>query len=282
MSGKAPDHWSDRRNEMSEAAAQYFAASDLSQPRLVAFVLSLLPVQSAADFGCGRGTWLKALIDCGVTDVRGYDLPGTPPAELRFPPDLLVTVDLGAPLDPGRRFDLCISTEVAEHLPATQAPTFIANLCAASDCVLFSAALPYQGGAGHVNEMWVEYWAKLFAAKGYDCFDLIRPAFWHDGSVRSYYRQNCLLFVTGATADALVAAGHSLTVNPLSLVHPEQYLKAVNRPLPPDRARLAADVRQFYDTVTKPPSQVDAGPDRHSYGRDRIGWGAISAALRRD
>jgi hypothetical protein len=32
--------------------------------------------------------------------------------------------------------------------------------------VLFSAAIPYQGGTHHVNEQWPEYWAGNFEAKG--------------------------------------------------------------------------------------------------------------------
>jgi len=35
------------------------------------------------------------------------------------------------------------------------------------DNVLFSAAIPNQGGTGHINEQWQEYWAEKFYANGF-------------------------------------------------------------------------------------------------------------------
>lgn len=280
--GRKSSHWIDGPNELSEAAAAYFGTADRSQALVLDFVLGLAPVLSVVDFGTGRGAWLKAALRRGIEDIRGYDIPEIAVEARQFPAECFVAADLGRPIDPGRRFDLAISTEVAEHIPMQGAAAFVGNLARASDLVLFSAALPYQGGASHVNEHWVEYWAKLFAAEGFACFDLIRPRFWHEAAIRSYYRQNLLIFARGDAAGALQASGHAPTDLPLSLVHPEQYLKAVNRPLPPEMARLGADVAQFYDCVTLSPADVDARPTRHAYGADRVGWGALRRWLRRD
>lgn len=227
------------------------------------------------DFGCGRGAWLKAAIGRGITDVRGYDIPEIDVAERNFPGHQFFPADLSQPLQIGRRFDLAVTTEVAEHIPMHGAANFVGNVCAASDFVLFSAAPPYQGGAGHANEQWVEYWAALFADHGFACLDILRARFWHDGAIRSYYRQNVLVFATGAALDRLVAQGHAVTDRPLTLIHPEQYLKAVNRSRPPEMQRLSEDVRQYYDTVFERPAQVDAKPYRHAYGQDVVGWKGI-------
>lgn len=267
-------HWIDGPSEMAKAAMAYFGASDRSQPLVLDAVHDLVPFASVVDFGTGRGSWLKAAIDRGITDVRGYDIPEIPVEQRQFPADRFVAADLGQPVPMERRFDLSISTEVAEHLPREHAATFVANVASAADLVLFSAAIPYQGGAGHQNENWVEYWVKLFQPLGFDCFDILRMRFWNEASIRSYYRQNLLIFAKGQPAQALRDKGHQPSALPPSLVHPEQYVKAIGRALPPRLARVGADVRHYYDCVTKDPAEIDAA-DRHCYGKDGVGWGAI-------
>jgi len=272
-------HWIDGPSEMAKAAMAYFGTRDRSQEMVLKALHDLLPFASAADFGTGRGSWLKAAIDMGVSDVHGFDIPEIPVEQRQFPAERFTAADLGQPLHLDRRFDLAISTEVAEHLPRAHAATFIANVAQASDFVLFSAAIPYQGGAGHVNENWVEYWAQMFQAHGFACFDILRAQFWNEAAIRSYYRQNLLVFARGAAARRLTQAGHASTAHPLSLVHPEQYLKAVGRAQPPALARVGADVRHYYDCVTKDPATVDADPERRTYGAEPVGWGAIRAHL---
>lgn len=272
-------HWIDGPSEMVKASMQYFGTPDRSQDMLLAAMRDLVPYASVADFGTGRGTWLKAAIAMGVTDVRGYDIPEIPVEQRQFPADCFVAADLGQPITIDRQFDLAISTEVAEHLPKEHAATFIANIASASDIVLFSAAIPYQGGAGHCNENWVEYWVKLFAGHGFDCFDLLRLPYWNEAAIRSYYRQNVLVFAKGAAAQTLRDKGHRPSPDAPSLVHPEQYLKSIGRALPPEMARVGADVRHYYDCVTKSPAEVDANPDRRTYGVEGVGFGAIRKFL---
>lgn len=275
------NHWIDGPSEMAAAAMAYFATADRSQELILAALNALMPLQSAVDFGTGRGAWLKAAMVRGIADVRGYDIPEIPVEQRQFPAECFFPADLGRPVTVGRRFDLAISTEVAEHLPHEHAATFVANVASAADLVLFSAAIPYQGGAGHVNENWVEYWVKRFAAQGFDCFDFLRMQFWNEAAIRSYYRQNLLVFARGAATQALREAGHAPNPQAPSLVHPEQYLKAVGRALPPPMAHVGADVRHYYDCVTKTPAEVDATPDRRSYGTEGVGFGAIRAFLQR-
>jgi len=60
--------------------------------------------------------------------------------------------------------------------------------------VLFSAAVPRQGGTAHVNEKWATYWAEKFAAHGYVAVDCIRPGIYGNPRVEWWYRQNALIF----------------------------------------------------------------------------------------
>src|SRR5579862_3100091 len=66
---------------------------------------------------------------------------------------------LDRPFNLGRSFDLAMSFEVAEHLPPDAAKGFVDSLTRLAPLVLFSAAIPFQGGVGHINEQWPEYWA---------------------------------------------------------------------------------------------------------------------------
>ena len=92
-------------------------------------------------------------------------------------------------------FELTQSFEVAEHLYAQYAPNFIKLLTSLSDIILFSAAIPYQGGVHHVNEQPPAYWAELFAQNDYVCIDCIRSQIWNNESISTWYSQNILLFV---------------------------------------------------------------------------------------
>ena len=143
-------------------------------------VFAIVTPRNVVDLGCGTGTWLRAAHELGAHDYLGYDGPHV--TQLCIPKDRFAAVDLRQPLPTDRKFDLAISCEVAEHLPATSAATLIGTLTSLSDVVLFSAAIPGQGGVHHVNEQWPAYWQALFRARNYSAYDFIRPRIWNDRS----------------------------------------------------------------------------------------------------
>lgn len=196
-----------------------------SSAAVVAPLLQELTTPSSVlDVGCGRGTWLAAFRTLGVGDVLGVDGSWVTDGPLDIPARDFVARDLQAPLDLGRQFDLVLSLEVAEHLPARCADTFVRSLANHGELVAFSAAIPGQRGTGHVNEQWPCYWASRFAAHGFGLFDVVRPAIWEDSRIRWWYRQNLLLFARGAAAGAL----HERSADRprfagLPLVHPARF-----------------------------------------------------------
>lgn len=168
-------------------------------------ILATLPAglrrDRIADIGCGTGTWLAAALAMGSTYAYGAEGDWVSPAMLDDPRIDFHLHDLERPLT-GVRVDLAISLEVAEHLPPERAEGFVADLVALAPAILFSAAIPGQGGVGHRNERWQSYWAKLFAGHGYAAYDLVRPAIWTDDVIPAWYRQNTVLYLdhsTGAT-----------------------------------------------------------------------------------
>jgi SAM-dependent methyltransferase len=193
---------------------------------IVPLVVDLVRPTSVIDFGCGVGTWLSAFSENGVRDVRGIDGPWVDGKALLIRPEQFVAADLAKPIDPGKRFDLAISLEVAEHLRAEHAATFVESLARASPLVLFSAAIPFQGGVRHYNEQWPEYWVALFRRCGYACVDCIREKVWNDSRVQYWYAQNTLLFVDEASLEKYpkLSREAARAPLPLSLVHPKGYL----------------------------------------------------------
>ncbi len=187
---------------------------------------------SVVDVGCGVGPWLRAVGDLGIDDYAGIDGDHVPVDQLWIPADRFVSHDLTTPLDLGRRFDLAVSVEVAEHLPATAAPSFVRTLTALAPVVLFSAAIPNQGGDGHLNEQWPDYWATLFSAHGYLAYDCLRPILWRDDTVAWWYRQNVLMF----TSDPALLDHPGPAGEPLALVHPGQIDAIRTRPVAPTRS----------------------------------------------
>jgi len=164
-----------------------------SAQRVVPVVLAATGASSVVDFGCGQGAWLSVWKSAGL-NVFGVDGPYVNQERLLIDGAEFRPADLAAPIDLGRRFDIVQSLETAEHLPEARAAGFIANLVAHGDLVLFSAAVPGQGGEHHVNEQPLEYWRALFRAQGFVPIDLVRPAVRGDADVQRWYRCNCIVY----------------------------------------------------------------------------------------
>jgi SAM-dependent methyltransferase len=189
---------------------------------VVPLVMELVRPASVLDVGCGLGTWLAAFAEAGVADFLGTDGDYVDRAKLKIPADRFRPTDLTNPPPPGRTFDLAVCLEVAEHLPEKLAPKLVEYLTGAAPVVLFSAAIPGQGGTHHVNEQWPAFWQRLFAQRGFVRLDPIRPKVWRDNRVVWWYQQNVFLFVREsllAERPALQAEYDLAKACPLELVH---------------------------------------------------------------
>ena len=195
---------------------------------IVPVLIDLLAPRSVVDVGCGDGAWLNAFQAHGVKDLVGLDGAWAAPHCAALPGLKFVEHDLGQPINLDRSFDLALCLEVAEHLPPEGAQRFIDELTRLSRVVIFSAAIPFQGGEGHINEQWPNYWAKHFTANGYVCAANLRWRFWSDPRVMFWYRQNLLCFAA-QTEDALVQrlqqAEAEWRAVPPDVAHPELYLR---------------------------------------------------------
>ncbi len=169
---------------------------------------------SLLDVGCGTGTWLKAAIEFGITDIFGIDGVDISPEKLLIPDDRFKCQDLTTSWKLNRRFDVAICFEVAEHLDEKSSEHLIRTITAHSDRVLFAAACPGQDGQHHINCQWPKYWQCIFNTQGYVCDDAVRWRIWNLEGIEPWYRQNMFHAIRSTEK-----AGFEKRIE--SVVHPE-------------------------------------------------------------
>lgn len=168
------------------------------------------------DLGCGRGNWLKVAQELGAEEVVGIEPFGDIAGDIGIP---IIKWDLTKPWKPeGEKYDLAICVETAVHLNKRYADTLINTLSATSDLILWSAAVPGQGGVHHINEQPPAYWAKKFKAHGYECYDL-RELLWDNMDVEPWYRQNVLIYKRKGTPGFEQYEKYKVAT-PRHLIHP--------------------------------------------------------------
>ncbi len=202
-----------------------------SAKEIIPILWEFVQPKRVIDVGCGTGTWLSAFQEYGVTDILGIDGDWVDPQMLEIPKGNFLALDLTQPLPIEQQFDLVVSLEVAEHLPSDCARAFVESLVKLGPVILFSAAVPFQGGTNHVNEQWPDYWAKLFQEQGYVAIDCVRNKIWQNERVKWYYAQNILIFAKGqylTTNPVLQKEAERTNIFQLSLIHPQLYLRTAS------------------------------------------------------
>jgi hypothetical protein len=168
---------------------------------------------SLLDVGCGPGIWLCAAAHIGVVDLYGIDGVESPVSEFMIDRTRFSRIDLETNWQLGRRFDMALCLEVAEHLSEASADILIEALTVHTDTICFSAACPGQGGQHHVNLQWPAYWQALFNKRGFRCEDAIRWSLWQDPELLPWYRQNTFLAIRDPNR-----AGNENRIHPV--IHP--------------------------------------------------------------
>ena len=157
-----------------------------------------LKPNSLLDVGCGRGGWLRSWKEAGCENVLGIDGDYVDPERLYVHRHEFEIADLNKSFDVGRRFDLVQSLEVGEHLDPDASQTFVDSIVRHGDVILFSAAVPGQGGTQHINERPLEFWRMLFWGRGYLPYDYLRRQLKRDVRIEPWYRYNSLLYANPA------------------------------------------------------------------------------------
>lgn len=207
----------------------YATRTHASATEVLSYLNGIFHPSSLLEIGCGHGGWAAVALELAVPDVVGVDGPWTDTAKLKIGLEKFVPHDLATPLSLGRKFNMVLTLEVAEHVKESAADQFVESCTNHADLVVFGAAIPLQGGFRHINEQWPSYWIRKFSDVGYEFYDLVRPKFWNNEKVEYFYRQNTLVFVnrkneevSGQAVDASRLCAESM---PTDYVHPEKYLE---------------------------------------------------------
>ncbi len=201
----------------------------LRSARVIApLLIDAVKPNSVVDVGCGDGTWLSIFFELGIKNIKGYDGNWVDRKSLYIPEKTFEAVDLSkTKIETTERYDLVVSLECGEHIEKQYADQFVESLCNLGPVVCFSAALPFQGGVNHINEQWPEYWANLFANRGFKVMDCIRPIIWHNSDVQPWYAQNIFLFADQNKIDqnpAMLKWAEKTDPKDLTKIHPILYL----------------------------------------------------------
>ncbi len=232
---------------------------NLISPRIIVpEIMRLLSPKSVVDIGCGTGTFLNVFKSLGVTDILGIDGAWVNKNLLyeNITPGEFLEYDLESKITLNKKYDLVLSLEVAEHLSYKSANLFVKSLVNAGKMIVFSAAIPYQGGQNHINEQWLTYWEEKFAKHNYVIHDILRPIFWDNPDVFFWYKQNMVLLAPKELE--LHFAEQSVPMR--NIVHYDAYLAKVKElelhyeriwprlksSLPPHAKRLSSIGYDFY------------------------------------
>jgi len=135
--------------------------------------------KSVIDFGCGCGFLLDRLWRHGIEDVCGIESSSEVKEfwECELANGLISKLSVGNILDytfellpgpgiisdDGVRYDMSICMEVAEHISEELANELVYIVSKASKkWIWWTAAVPGQGGTGHINCQPICYWVKKF------------------------------------------------------------------------------------------------------------------------
>lgn len=123
--------------------------------------------ESYLDMGCGDGWMVRTARLAGAKPSIGIEVSKDAKRFARRYA-CVFAYDLTKPMRlPTEKFDLVTSIEVGEHLKPEGSEVFVQNLV--THCgryLVFTAAIPGQGGEGHINCQPPEYWRELITQAG--------------------------------------------------------------------------------------------------------------------
>ena len=202
----------------------------------------MIPINSVVDVGCAQGEWLAEFKANGVRTTFGMDGPWVCENHLLVDRKCFKSIDLNNIGEPSSRYDLAISLEVAEHLTEESSVSLIKFLTGSARYVLFSAAIPGQGGTGHLNEQWPSYWVEIFEKFDFKVYDCLRKRIWGNESVAPAYRQNLFLFVSSQEAQTFEKMNPDIethSMGALNVIHPDIYKHIVNWRMKPENMSIS-------------------------------------------
>ena len=191
--------WHQMMYDLDYYDSQVEGPSSRSAPTISEAIYTEFSPTRVVDVGCGTGALLERFRDRGC-EVLGLDYSEAALLFCRVRHLNVLKFDLEKEvfMDTSR-FDVAISLEVAEHLPAEVADRYVDLLTRLSSVIIFSAARPGWGGMDHVNEQPPSYWIAKFQQRGFEHEETLSNRWSEEwkaaGTVASYYYEHLMIFV---------------------------------------------------------------------------------------
>ncbi|MBW3590228.1 MAG: class I SAM-dependent methyltransferase [Actinobacteria bacterium] len=133
--------------------------------RIADYIAADIKPSTVMDVGCGFGVLVKALRDRGI-EAFGIDVSEY--AVSQVDSEIREYCQLGSITDPlPQGYDLIVCIEVVEHLSPKEALEAVENMCRNTEDLIFSSTSEDFREPTHLNVRPMEYWAELFARKGF-------------------------------------------------------------------------------------------------------------------
>ncbi len=168
LNGSVISRGTDRSPPISESG--FWTGEDVRHfydDKLAAAICQFLKQEMASsvvDFGCGNGSYVKALRKCGIY-CDGLD--GNPDVK-HLSGGIAFTQDLTVPFNLVRKYDWVVCLEVGEHIPKQYENVLFRNIHEHNtQGVILSWAIKGQPGHGHVNNQNNDYIKAKMASLGY-------------------------------------------------------------------------------------------------------------------
>ena len=157
--------------------------------RLAYFIKHVIRPNMVLDIGCGPGHFVDSMRDLDI-NAFGIDIDERVANKPHlFRQDILSTKFVA---------DTCICLEVLEHIDEVHADEIIDKISTMFlDTLIFTAAVPGQGGVGHINCQPKEYWIEKLERNGLRRNTLMEEILrWYckQGSYMGWFYNNVLVF----------------------------------------------------------------------------------------
>lgn len=165
--------------------------------RLGEYIKAALPCSKFIDFGCSSGIYVRELIP----HVESVGFEFAEDAVKGAVCENIVQCDLTQPIELYKKqgtLGLCL--EVLEHIDDEHWLSVLTNITKLCDRVIFSAAVPGQGGVGHINCRPKLDWIRRFHSLGW-VVDVDQSRRMRDHMLNGYHMgwfvNNAVIFVPG-------------------------------------------------------------------------------------
>jgi glycosyltransferase involved in cell wall biosynthesis/2-polyprenyl-3-methyl-5-hydroxy-6-metoxy-1,4-benzoquinol methylase len=159
--------------------------------RLATWIKENINPKKVVDIGCGPGTYVYSLRDNGI-NAYGYDIDDRVDGK-----DYLKKLSL---FEINDKSDVVICLEVAEHIETSLSDSIVDSIIRNVNddgIIIWTAAIPGQGGVGHINCQKKEYWEEKFISRGFhrDCaIESNLLEYIRSGPYMGWFLQNLMVF----------------------------------------------------------------------------------------